>query len=331
LSLLILLGAGFSRNWGGWLASEAFEYLLGCREVVRDAHLRDLLWKHHLAGGFEDVLEELQIAYARDPQGNEKALFAFQAATSRMFDDMNRAFIDRTEWEFQNDQSHMVRTFLMKFEGIFSLNQDVLLERHYCNDNILLGSTGRWSGAQLPGLKRTPSPEPLNSNCWARSTWVSKPALEFKVDSGFQPIFKLHGSSNWKNAEGKPLLVMGGAKVGEIGRNPILSWYSQLFEQYLMAPNARLMVIGYGFRDPHINAAIGRAVDRGLRMFVIAPEGPEIAIRLNPTRRPGQIVSPTELEGTLKQTLIGASRRPLSDIFGNDIAEFNKVMRFFES
>jgi hypothetical protein len=26
----MLTGAGFSRNWGGWLADEAFEYLLGC-------------------------------------------------------------------------------------------------------------------------------------------------------------------------------------------------------------------------------------------------------------------------------------------------------------
>ena len=25
---LLLIGAGFSRNWGGWLATEAFEHLL---------------------------------------------------------------------------------------------------------------------------------------------------------------------------------------------------------------------------------------------------------------------------------------------------------------
>jgi hypothetical protein len=26
---ILVTGAGFSRNWGGWLADEAFEYLLG--------------------------------------------------------------------------------------------------------------------------------------------------------------------------------------------------------------------------------------------------------------------------------------------------------------
>jgi hypothetical protein len=38
---ILLLGAGFSRNWGGWLASEAFEYLLGCPQVDED--IRSLL------------------------------------------------------------------------------------------------------------------------------------------------------------------------------------------------------------------------------------------------------------------------------------------------
>jgi hypothetical protein len=31
---VVLLGAGFSRNWGGWLASEAFEYLLGSPQTA---------------------------------------------------------------------------------------------------------------------------------------------------------------------------------------------------------------------------------------------------------------------------------------------------------
>lgn len=40
----LLTGAGFSANWGGWVASEAFEYLLGCPEILADDRLRDLLW-----------------------------------------------------------------------------------------------------------------------------------------------------------------------------------------------------------------------------------------------------------------------------------------------
>jgi hypothetical protein len=65
-------------------------------------------------------------------------------------------------------------------------------------------------------------------------------------------------------------------------------------------------------------------------LFIIAPEGAELARRINPTRTPGQITAQTPVEAMFEQALIGASRRPLSEIFGNDTAEFNKVMRFFE-
>jgi FtsZ-binding cell division protein ZapB len=99
---LLLLGAGFSRNWGGWLAAEAFEYLLGCPEVIRDPSLAQLLWRYQPQGGFESALAELQSAYSRDPRSNEPALMGLQAAIKRMFADMNGAFMESAGWEFQN-------------------------------------------------------------------------------------------------------------------------------------------------------------------------------------------------------------------------------------
>src|SRR5579862_2453381 len=86
----LLLGAGFSRNWGGWVASEAFEYLLGSPEILADPQLRDLLWRHQLGGGFEDALAEVQTAgrtsWARQPWTHAQ-LVSFQGAVGRMFDE----------------------------------------------------------------------------------------------------------------------------------------------------------------------------------------------------------------------------------------------------
>ncbi len=58
MNAILLLGAGFSRNWGGWLANEAFEYLLGCREI--DTETRERLLSHKNTDGFEGMLAELQ-------------------------------------------------------------------------------------------------------------------------------------------------------------------------------------------------------------------------------------------------------------------------------
>lgn len=329
---LLLLGAGFSRNWGGWLASEAFEHLLGCPEVVGDPNLRRLLWRFQHQGGFEAALAELQLGYTRDPRSGEKPLMALQSAVSRMFDDMNKAFLTMPGWEFQtHDRERMIAPFLARFDAIFSLNQDVLLEQHYAGENIGLLGNRKWNGSELPGMKRSEPQEALYSKSWARSTWSPLPEGEFKVAANSQPIYKLHGSSNWTHADGKPMLIMGGAKVREIGQTPILSWYAKVFEERLAEKSARLMVIGYGFRDDHINAAIAKAVEGGLKLFIIAPEGADLARQHNPTRQPGQIAAATPLEGMLEQSLVEASRRTLREIFGSESPEHSKVMRFFDS
>ena len=326
----LLLGSGFSRNWGGWVASEAFEYLLGCPEIIKDERLRDLLWKHQLGGGFEDALAELQQAASlgSGQAWSHAQLIGFQGAVGRMFDDMNRAFLSRIDLEFRRDlgPDRLVRRFLGRFDAIFTLNQDLLLEQFYLSDKMAQSTVGPY----LPGMLRVTPPEPLYSDSFARADWHPKPEKEFSLARRGQPYFKLHGSANWYSADGSRVLIIGGAKQQEIGRNPILNWYGQEFARCLQQPNTRLMVIGYGFRDNHVNGAISEGVARGLRMFVIDPQGAELALKLNETRRGAAIAAPTDLERLLQRALIGGSRRALSEIFGDDKAEFDKIMRFFD-
>ncbi len=182
---MLLLGAGFSRNWGGWLAAEAFEYLLGCPEVIRDPSLAQLLWRYQPQGGFESALAELQSAYSRDPRSNEPALMGLQAAIKRMFADMNGAFMESAGWEFQNHIERMVGTFLTRFDAIFTLNQDVLLEHHYVNDNIALTGKKKWAGASIT-LPKTSAKKPgsiarlIEQTVSIRAT--SKKHIEYKLN-----------------------------------------------------------------------------------------------------------------------------------------------------
>jgi hypothetical protein len=88
MTRILLTGAGFSRNWGGWLASEAFEYLLGCTEI--DQETRRLLWRSkESGGGFEDTLADL--ASAKDAQG-KKRYDDLTAALVGMFYAMGQGF-----------------------------------------------------------------------------------------------------------------------------------------------------------------------------------------------------------------------------------------------
>jgi hypothetical protein len=321
---VLLTGAGFSRNWGGWLANEAFEHLIGSPEI--DDHLRHLLWTHKSRGdGFEGALAELQQEYHRSKdERSKKRLDDLQAAIVGMFNEMNRAF-ELIQFEPQNQVEYYIQTFLVRFDVIFTLNQDLLLERHYLNGNIAFSQSRRWSGWQSPGI--TPlNPNPQGDPTPAPARTHTPDPTKFVEPSGAQPYYKLHGSTNWIGGNGGQarLLIMGGNKAVEINQYPLLTWYHQKFSEYLLR-GTRLMIIGYSFSDHHINQAIMRAAEKQtLRLFIIDPQGVDVLNKQDSRHNQHQ----TDLMG-LNPYIIGASRRPLIATFGNDRVEHSRLMRFF--
>ena len=147
----------------------------------------------------------------------------------------------------------------------------------------------------------------------------------FRLSSG-QPYIKLHGSCNWSTGAGDPVLIMGDRKAINIGQFPILSWYHDQLKSFLLRPNSRLMVIGYSFSDKHINDAIGKGVENGLKIFIIDPLGVDVLDKRQ--KEPvGRV--PDEYMEKLKPHIIGASRRPISSIFNEDKVEHARVTKFF--
>ena len=83
---------------------------------------------------------------------------------------------------------------------------------------------------------------------------------------------KLHGSFNWMSTSGSNAVVIGYQQDKQIENEPLLDRYFDLFKKVLFLPNRKLMIIGYGFREPHINRVIADAVEnKGLRVYVISP------------------------------------------------------------
>jgi hypothetical protein len=312
----LLTGAGFSRNWGGWLASEAFEYLLGAPEI--DEHLRYELWKTKThGGGFEGALAVVQDAYQtnRSPE-NKRRLDGMTGALIGMFNSMNQAFVKQRLEEPPNDLR--VKSFLSSFDAIFTLNQDTLLEDHYVGN---VRWSQKWPGSYLPYMERMKPESPIYTYLDAPMT----PAGHFTACLELQPYYKLHGSYHWFSGDER-LLVMGGNKAGNIRAFDVLAKYHREFAESLGKPNTHLMIIGYSFGDAHINEAIGKAADGGkLRIFIIDPAGVDI---LNKHAR-AAIRIPEPLVERLSASIIGASRRLLRSTLVGDQVEFEKVMRFF--
>ena len=148
MTYILLTGAGFTHNWGAWLAAEAFEYLLGCPDVGDD--LRNELWVDQNKGlGFENTLARLQQEAASRP-GRAQMVEVLTRALGGMFNTMDFGLKDRA-FEFTNQLRYQLGPFLARFDAIFTLNQDIFLERKYAA-GMPLHQPRRWSGFASPGI-----------------------------------------------------------------------------------------------------------------------------------------------------------------------------------
>ena len=206
-----------------------------------------------------------------------------------------------------------------RFDAIFSLNQDLLLETHY-QPNLV---SAKWSGITIPGMQGSYDAGHGGPADPTKLTW--RPTGDVDVRGKLQPYFKLHGSSNWKDEQGEPVLIMGSAKSGAIDRFPVLKAYYDKLRHMLGQTGTKLMVIGYSFQDDHINKVICDASARtGLGTFLVDPNGRDVL--KDPKMADAMIKAKREVEDI---KIIGELKRPLSAIFRRDVFAHGELMRFF--
>jgi hypothetical protein len=308
---ILLLGAGFSRNWGGWLTSEFMGEL--CSRVIDRPWLAEML---RVGRNFEDVLE-LRRSHAREPN-NEQAqedVRQLEPAIRETFRDMNLTFSRLSGLSFSTDADRSVDTYMAAFDGIYTLNQDLLLEFQY-------DARGRWEGWYCPGVTT-----PCNWKTEDRETRVDMTELvasQYAVEPRKQPIYHLHGAAHWRDINDRDVLVIGADKDRAIKSDYLLRPLHKKFSRDLCAGDTKVMVIGYSFGDAHINRHLLDGVDQGLKMYLVNPAG--LAAY---AAHKDQHLNRNEL---LRIPLIGMSTRPLSVTFGtgND-PSFMSFQRFLES
>lgn len=312
---ILLTGAGFSRNWGGWLAKELEGDLLA--RLANDDELRKLV---QTSTNYEEALEIARgVGFGRPSLGPE-ATKRLEEAIKESFWEVNTALGRLQSMDLSGEESHSIQGFLGRFEAIFTLNQDLLLEFHY---NPRSRGPEHWQGTYFPGIQPQIMPtltagEVINLRRTVGEIGPPVPAL--------QPIYKLHGSVEWLDGTGS-LFVVGGGKEPYILSKPLLKAYFDEFRRRLLVPKARLMVIGYGFADEHVNKLISDASQANptLSIYYVHPEGRD-AVHQGKQRKMMIGYSPPPIAHV---PCIGESRRPLTTTFAKDNLEYEKLMRFF--
>jgi len=270
---VLLTGAGFTKPFGGYLASEMWALILNEPEIHTYSRLRNCLLANR---NFEVAYDHVLLS--NDYGKAEKK--AFIDALRRAYQHLHRSACV----EFQQLAHQLCRLVVAKFGHvkqnergfIFTLNQDLFLERHFSTDLCDIS---------IPGLNRADwfqarhaSPFEIGPSVdLLKNDKVEELKSHFWSGKGGRLVYlKLHGSVGWRAADGSELLIVGTTKSSAIEKEPLLRWYSDLFKEVLHAGDRNLLVIGYGFRDSHINAVIADGIkEHRLRLYIVTPQSPD--------------------------------------------------------
>jgi hypothetical protein len=317
---VLLTGAGWSRNWGGKLASEVWSDLIGHKLIRGNASVRDLVLEET---AFEAALGRAGAApfTAADRELLEQAVLDCFLAIDR---EMARP--DHDPWiNIYKVQELLFRFWGMRGEGntagyLFTLNQDLFFERNLFNSHF----AGAPGGA-LPGLAARAGQKWFSSLVGPYAPDfimqpIAKPATQGHLHNQMN-VIKLHGSFNWRSEDGQNLLVVGNHKTTKIAAMPLLAWYADIFRQVLSAGDVRLMIAGYGFSDEHINAVIADAVEtHGLGIFI-----------WNTASNLKELVLAAPHGPTIWKGLISTATRPFIEVFPSNQAETEEYRRIKDS
>jgi len=301
---ILLTGAGFSANFGGYLAEEMWSIIFNHPEVQKHPAVREFMLspigKYNYESIYHKVVREqgsYRLSGTFEPW-DKHDIAAMKIAMSDAYKKLDRIMVTENMRTYRKDDLILLNKFINRFSRdlseinfFFTLNQDLFIERYHSQ------SSTDSKQVVLPGFKKR-VPEISDSFKGERefndSDFVKTPDDEELVmttptefDRSCHHYVKLHGSFNWQAPDGSGAMIIGHEKEEQIKNEPILSWYFQIFEEVLSQAGMKLMVIGYGFRDDHVNKIIKNAITNyGVKLYVISPESPsEFIFKL---KKPGE-------------------------------------------
>lgn len=314
----LLTGAGFTKNWGGHLAAEIWPLLASTGAVRGSSALRRLF--RETMGFFEDALAKARIATLKGEVTNAE-IAALEKGIIDVFIEQERTINGNYIGGTLNDRNveEMLSLFGKgprnagnRFAGldsgyIFTLNQDLLVERVTVNRHM-------FDQPVTPGVAPLTDQQRLGRNNFRPTN--ERHLLETRRDRSNAPLtlagnlnyVKLHGSYEWRSDDGRNVLVVGGSKEETIREFAVLGTYLELFGAVCSTRDLRLMVIGYGFADEHINKVIADgARNNGLTVFLVDPRPPQQTDRLLRAKNDDGIA--------IADAIGGWSTKPLAETF----------------
>ena len=337
---VLLTGAGFTKNFGTPLASEMWAEIFNHKKIQAQPKIKELMTNsfdyesiYHsiMEGSYTDdekeaindavksayeYIDTILIDIIKDHQyPNEPININTNNLISKFSETKSYCYTD-----INHVTTHVYpKTSIKSF--IFTLNQDLFFERLYNNHyDAKLSIPGieinpEWFKTtfnrplELSDYYQLPNEEELN---------LIKP--EILSDENFF-LIKLHGSYKWTSFDGTQKMVIGRGKIDQIQEEPLLKYYFDIFKKVLSHNQTRLLIIGYGFGDDHINRIISESVrDNGLKIYIISP--------VSPKEFRGELFEKKDFGKDIWQGISGYFQYSLNEIFSEEYRAIKQ--RFYD-
>lgn len=262
---ILLTGAGFSADYGGFLSTQMWAKIFNNKELDPYPGVKNVLRKDF----------DFEFAYW---QVMKSATYSDEAKKA-----MKKAIVEAYAGMDENIKNRLVNVrfhrlfepFLPKGSDIsphFTLNQDLLMERAFKRRPLGLETLPfKEYGESIQSGKI----DPLKPRLIPDEDFIED--FKNKHLSSTNPNFyvKLHGSCDWLSSDVSNSIVIGYEKAGAIAKEPLLKWYFDIFQKALNCGDARILIIGYSFRDQHINIQLAKAVkNSGLKIYILSTSHP---------------------------------------------------------
>ena len=289
---ILLTGAGFTKNFGAPLAIEMWATIFNHKKIQTQPRIKDLMKDNF---DYESIYTSIiKGSYTEDEKKTIKYVVKFAYdnidAILREYTPIApdppglnniRHFINRfnenriKSRNGPNNVIHFIQTETGNKSFIFTLNQDLFFERFSSNHFLSIPgieNNSEWFSSYFrTELEYCQLPKEEDLNC-------IKPDI---LQNGNFFLIKLHGSCNWISSDGTENIVIGKGKKEQIQKEPLLRYYSEVFKMALSHDQRRLLIIGYGFGDEHINRILAEAVrDYELKIYIISPDPPSVVSTL---------------------------------------------------
>lgn len=277
----MLTGAGFSKDFGGLLAREIRDELLNQSQIARDHRIYGLLTG--AMSGNEDGNYELALSRLERARDRHAERELFLDSLQKVFSEMDLSMMSRlgdqksTYSMTLSNALHFIHGWLTA-EGtcddghyFFTLNQDVLVERYW--------SLPSQQEANYFGIRQVGSPIGTVKGLFHERISCPIRDLDMEIEQDLGEIFasrlyyvKLHGSMNWMRGDGSRVMISGQDKEAKILTDPRLAGLWDCFKAQCLKEGVKILCVGYGFGDLHVNSVLAEALaTKNAELVIISP------------------------------------------------------------